>query len=190
MFNTKRLYTAILTIIAMTVMGSLSLAHPSSVATPLAGWWQSVETGKSIYFHKFENKFAGSTRSYYSDGSPSDYLFQFNLPKDGLKPNQKIQGKVLSLDGYYGCAFEENASLYLDDNNLMHLEYTLLRFHLRTTQQRSSIPNGWESIRSIDWTGWGWVEYERIVPIERWRTIKSECIIDQKTNYYQTLQIN
>lgn len=159
-------------------------AHAQS---PIEGLWWSLESGDSIKFTQFGSSLTGSTRSYYSEGSPSDYFFSFNLPNTPIQPNQVIKGTMRSADGYYGCLFDQPAELMMTSNREIKLRFPLLTFHLRTESVRNPDVDGYTSTWQVDWTGWGWVESVSYFPIQAWRVTSKECIIDQVNWFNKSL---
>lgn len=147
--------------------------------SPLEGLWCSLESGQSIKLTQFGSNLTGSTRSFYSDGSPSDYFFSFILPQAPIQPNQIIKGTIRSVDGYYGCLFDQPAELMMASNREIKIRFPLLTFHLRTESVRNPDADGYTSSRQVDWTGWGWIESVSYFPIQAWRVTSKECIIDQ-----------
>lgn len=148
--------------------------------SPLEGEWTNVDGSKTVRFNEFNGKLTLAVRAYYSDGSPSDYFFEFKLPKAGVKADEIIHGRMRSVDGYYGCLFDEPAEIMLTASGQLKVHHTLLTFHTRTTSVRDRDREGWGYQRRVDWTDWGWVETVHSFPIERWRVTNVECVIDQR----------
>lgn len=151
------------------------------------GSWKVEDGSKIIRIQEFADKLTFTTRSYYSNGAPSDYFFEFKMQKSvPALPGNIILGRVRSLDGYYGCVFDEPAELMLTDSGTLKIHYPLLTFHRVTRSVREGKP-GRHYRRVVDWNGWGWVERYYSFPIERWKVISSECVIDQKN--WQTQEL-
>ncbi len=145
----------------------------------LSGVWRTEDGATVVRLVDFEGRLTLKTRSYYSNGAPSDYFFEFRVPTHrDVMPGEILQGRLRSLDGYYGCVFDESAQAQLTTEGKLKLHYPLLTFHRETRSVRDG--NGYGYRRVIDWNGWGWVETVYSYPIERWRVISSECVIDQR----------
>lgn len=142
--------------------------------------WQSADGRAVVRFVEFNGKLTLNTRSYYSNGTPSDYFFEFWMPEGrDVRPGEVIQGRLRSLDGYYGCVFDEHAQMQLTTDGTLKVHYPLLTFHRETRSVRDG--NGGRHYRRvIDWNGWGWVETVYSYPVERWRVISSECVVNQR----------
>lgn len=154
----------------------------------IQGSWKVEDGSKIIRIQEFADKLTFTTRSYYSNGAPSDYFFEFKMQKAGqVLPGEILQGRVRSLDGYYGCVFDEPAELMLTDSGTVKVHYPLLTFHRVTRSVRDGRP-GRHYRRVVDWNGWGWVERYYSFPIERWKVISTECVIDQKN--WQTQELS
>lgn len=148
-------------------------------ARSLEGAWQSEDGSTTVRLYEFNGLLTLNTRSYYSNGAPSDYFFEFKVPTDrDVEPGEILQGRLRSLDGYYGCVFDEPAQAQLAQDGRLKLHYPLLTFHRETRSVRENGGRGY--YREIDWTGWGWVERIYSFPIDRWRVISCECVVDQR----------
>ncbi|WII72533.1 hypothetical protein QJS83_01445 [Bdellovibrio sp. 22V] len=148
-------------------------------ASNLEGEWSSVDGRAVVSLIEFDGKLTMNTRSYYPNGAPSDYFFEFRVPQDrDVEPGEILQGRLRSIDGYYGCVFDEPAKAQLTHDGKLKLHYPLLTFHRETRSVRQGVGRGY--YREIDWTGWGWVERYYSFPIERYRVISCECVIDQR----------
>lgn len=159
----------------LTLMMSLNARAESN----LEGTWRAEEGGALVRLVEFNGLLTLKTRSYYSNGAPSDYFFEFRVPSHReVMPGEILQGRLRSLDGYYGCVFDESAQAQLTTEGKLKLHYPLLTFHRETRSVRDGNGHGYR--RVIDWNGWGWVETVYSYPIERWRVISSECVIDQR----------
>ena len=168
---------------------SLSILMTGSIVfaqSPLEGEWTNIDGTKKVRFAEFNGKLTLNTRAYYSTGEPSDYFFEFQLPKTGVKPDEVIQGRLRSVDGYYGCLFDETAELMLTSDGKLKIHHPLLTFHTRTRSVRER-DGGYVYRREVDWNGWGWVETVTSFPIDRWRVLSVECVIDQRNWSTHTL---
>lgn len=142
--------------------------------------WQTADGNQIVRFVEFNGKLTLNTRSYYPNGAPSDYFFEFYMPVRGdVQPGETLQGRLRSIDGYYGCVFDEPAQAKLTTEGTLKLHYPLLTFHRETRSVRDG-NGGYGYRRSIEWNGWGWVESIYHFPIEKWRVISSECVIVQR----------
>lgn len=161
-------------------MALLSLIGFSAQAgSNLEGTWMSEDGKATVRLVEFNGRLTLNTRSYYYNGAPSDYFFEFRVPTDrDVRPGEILQGRLRSLDGFYGCVFDEEAQAQLTEDGKLKLHYPLLTFHRETRSVRQGIGHGYR--RVIDWNGWGWVETVYAFPIERWRVISCECVIDAK----------
>lgn len=149
-------------------------------ASNLEGSWMTQNGQKMVDLVEFNGFLTMNTRSFYSNGAPSDYFFEFTVPTNReVMPGETIQGRVRSVDGYYGCVFDEQAQAQLTPEGFLKVNYPLLTFHRETRSVRDG-SGGYHYRRNVDWTRWGWVETVYSFPIERWRTISSECVIDQR----------
>lgn len=142
--------------------------------------WQTQDGSQIVRFVEFNGKLTLNTRSYYANGAPSDYFFEFQLPPHrDVQPGEILQGRLRSLDGYYGCVFDEKAQAQWTVDGTLKLHYPLLTFHRETRSVRDGNA-GHHYRRVIDWNGWGWVEKVYYFPVERWRVVSSYCVIDQR----------
>ncbi|MEK2646981.1 hypothetical protein [Bdellovibrio sp. BCCA] len=163
--------------IALAAVSFLGLS--AQAGSNLEGEWRSEDGKAVVRLVEFNGKLTLNTRSYYSNGAPSDYFFEFRVPTDrDVRAGEILQGRLRSIDGYYGCVFDEEAQAQLAEDGKLKLHYPLLTFHRETRSVRQGIGVGYR--RVIDWNGWGWVETIYSFPIERWRTISSECVVDAK----------
>lgn len=157
------------------VLGGLSRA-----ASSLEGSWRTEDGGKTVRLVEFNGLLTMNTRSYYSNGAPADYFFEFALPSArDVQPGETIQGRMRSIDGYYGCVFDEDAQVQLTPEGHLKVNFPLLSFH-RVTRSVRDGHGGHRYRRTVDWNRWGWVETVYSFPIERWKVISSECVIDQR----------
>lgn len=162
------------------VLSFFFLASFAFAESAIEGAWKVQDGSKVIRIHTYADKVTFNTRSYYSNGAPSDYFFEFKIPNASrITPGTILQGRLRSLDGYYGCIFDEPAEMQLVDEESWKIHYPLLTFHRVTRSVRDGRP-GRHYRRVIDWNGWGWVERYYSFPVERWRVVSSECVIDQR----------
>lgn len=158
---------------------ALFLTMSASAYSRLDGFWTTEDGSKQIRAVEFGGRLTMNTRSFYADGTPSDYFFEFFLPPHrDVQPGEMLQGRLRSIDGKYGCVFDEPSQAQLGHDGKLKLHYPLLTFHREDRSARQTI--GYEYRRVIDWNGWGWVETIYAFPIERWRVIYSECVIDAR----------
>lgn len=150
-----------------------------SAQASLEGAWRNLENTYQVYIGEFEGKATFHTRSFYDNGAPSDYFFEIQVPNDfAQNPQQVLKGRLRSVDGYYGCLFDEELKAQLTSEGTLKLHYPLLTFHRVTRSVREGVGRSYERI--VEWTSWGWVESVRSFPIERYRVISSECVITSK----------
>ncbi len=160
----------------LAVIASVFFGANAFAGSVLEGIWENYERTARAQFIEFDGKLTMNTRSYYSNGAPSDYFFEFNLPKHReVQPGEVLEGRVRSIDGYYGCLFDEPAKAQLAHDGTLKLNYPLLTFTRETRSVRDSVGRHYERI--VDWNGWGWVERIHSYPVERWRVISNECVI-------------
>ncbi|XGC80554.1 hypothetical protein ACES2L_14590 [Bdellovibrio bacteriovorus] len=163
--------------LVLTLLTFVSLS--SFAASNLEGEYSNLDGTYHVRLHEFDGRLTLNTRSYYPNGAPSDYFFEFKVPANrDVQPGEILNGRLRSLDGYYGCVFDEPAKAQLEANGNLKLHYPLLTFHRETRSVRDSRGSGYR--RVVDWNGWGWVETVYRFPLERWRVISSECVIVQK----------
>ncbi|AHI07120.1 hypothetical protein BDW_13100 [Bdellovibrio bacteriovorus W] len=150
-----------------------------SAQASLEGVWRNLDNTYQVHIGEFQGKATFHTRSFYDNGAPSDYFFELQIPKDfPQNPQQILKGRLRSVDGYYGCLFDEELQAQLTAEGALKLHYPLLTFNRVTRSVREGIGRSYE--RTVEWTSWGWVERVRSFPIERYRVISSECVIKGK----------
>jgi len=150
-------------------------------AQTLDGNWRSLAPGgKTVRFTSFQDKLTMRTDAYYSNGAQVIYFFDFQVPTQTPVPTQKVfKGRVRSLDGLYGCVFDEKAELHVTAEGTLKLYFPLLTYHQKIRSVRE-LDGGFYYERVIDWSDWGWVESVTSFPTERWRVLSTECVIDQR----------
>jgi hypothetical protein len=157
---------------------SILLGHSAFAYSQLEGTWYGKD-GKQVELIEFNGSLTVHTRSYYSNGAPSDYFFEFQIPQDhDIQAGEIVKGRLRSIDGYYGCLFDEEAQMTLDFDGTLKMNFPLLAFHREIRSVRGD--RGSVSRRYVDWTRWGWVETVYRFPIERWTVISNTCVIDKK----------
>ncbi|WP_246845165.1 hypothetical protein [Bdellovibrio sp. NC01] len=158
-----------------------ALALPA-FAGPLEGLYRNIDGTKEVRVTQFDRSLTLNTVSYYSTGQAVNWFFEFILPQNGnVAVGQKVTGRVRSLDGYYNCVFDEKAFLLKEADGTLKIHHPLLTYHRETRSVRyNQGRGGYYYGRQVDWTGWGWVETGYYFPIERWRVVSSECVIDQR----------
>lgn len=165
---------------ALVLILSLVVSSSAFAYSQLEGAWYGKD-GKFIELIEFNGSITIHTRSYYSNGAPSDYFFEFTVPQDrDVQAGEVVTGRLRSVDGYYGCLFDEEAHMTLDFDGSLKMSFPLLVFHREIRSEREPIGRG--SYRQVDWTRWGFVESVYHFPVERWRVVSSKCVIDQKIN--------
>ncbi|WP_291515835.1 hypothetical protein [Bdellovibrio sp. ArHS] len=158
---------------------ALALSFDAVAASNLEGQWMTEDGQATVRLVEFDGLLTMNTRSYYYNGAPSDYFFSFRVPKNrDVQPGEILEGRLRSVDGFYGCLFEEPAKAQLTQEGRLKLHYPLLTFHRETRSVVDRGPGGYR--RVVDWNGWGWVETVYHFPLERWRVISSECVIDAR----------
>lgn len=162
-------------------VATLLLSAPAALAARnLEGAWTARGPGgQTVEFVAFADVLTAQTRSYYATGEPSDYFFSFLLPEGrDVVPGEILPGRLRSVDGLYGCLFDEKAELMLTPDGDLKIHFPLLTFHREIRSVRET--RGHRYRRVVDWTGWGWVERVRHFPIDEWRVISNECVIDAR----------
>lgn len=159
---------------------SLLVTSSAFAYSQLEGAWYGND-GKYVELIEFNGAITVHTRSYYHNGAPSDYFFEFQIPQDrDVQAGEVIKGRLRSIDGYYGCLFDEEAQMTLDFDGSLKMNFPLLAFHREIRSERERIGTGY--YRQVDWTRWGFVESVYRFPVERWRVVSSKCVIDRKIN--------
>lgn len=163
----------------------MMMASPAFAYSHLEGSWYGHD-GKPVEMVEFDGVLTMHTRSHYANGAPSDYFFEFAVPQNReVQAGEIYEGRLRSIDGYYGCVFDEPAKLSLDFDGRLKISFPLLAFHREIRSERED--RGHVYYREVDWTRWGFVETIYHFPIERWRVISSRCIIDKKIPTTSTL---
>ncbi len=152
----------------------------SKATSALEGSWSTEDGSKLIQINEFNGTATWMTESYYSNGIAVNWFFQYTLPTGrDVKIGETIQGRVRSVDGYYNCAFDELAEAQLQSSGVLKVHFPLLSYHRETRSVRDG-KDAYYYEHTLDWSGWGWVETSYGFPIERYRVISSECLIDQR----------
>lgn len=172
--------TYIFSILALVLVGS-------TAAASLEGTYRTEDGLKEVRLVQFGSSLTMNTVSYYHDGSAVNWFYEFVVPAN-MKADDVVEGRVRSLDGYYGCVFDEKAYLQKDPQGQLKIRQPLLSYHRETRSIRDDRYNGHYYEYRVDWTGWGWVESGYRFPIERWKVISSKCVIDQR-NWVNSLLI-
>lgn len=162
------------------VAALLSLPLMAKAQSSLEGLYQSEDGTKQVRMVQFNQSLTLNTVSYYSTGAAVNWFFEFILPANGqVKAGETVNGRVRSLDGYYNCVFDEKAFLQSDSQGNVKIHFPLLTYHRETRSVRDgNAGRVWG--QTVDWTGWGWVSTGYSFPVERWRVISSECVVDQR----------
>jgi hypothetical protein len=162
------------------IFGSSAMAY-----SHLEGTWFGKD-GKQIELIEFDGTLSIHTRSYYSNGAPSDYFFEFQIAQDReVQAGEIIEGRLRSIDGYYGCLFDQPAKMTLDYDGRLKMNFPLLAFHREIRSVRDE--EGSVYRRQIDWTRWGYIERIYNFPIYRWRVVSNNCVIDKAIPTTSTL---
>lgn len=158
----------------------LLLLPLSSSAHNLEGAWTARGPGgQTVQFEVFDDVLTAQTRSYYATGEPADYFFSFLLPRGrDVEVGEILPGRLRSVDGLYGCLFDEKAELMLTAEGDLKIHFPLLTFHREIRSVREE--RGVRYRRRVDWSRWGWVERITSFPIEEWRVVSNECIVDAR----------
>ncbi|MDG0815234.1 hypothetical protein [Bdellovibrio svalbardensis] len=159
----------------------LAVPLMASAQSSLEGLYRNEDNSKQVRLVQFNRSLTMNTVSYYSTGAAVNWFFEFILPAGrDVKVGETITGRVRSLDSYYNCVFDEKAFIQKDFQGNLKINHPLLTYHRETRSVRDNSGGGYQYGRRVDWNGWGWVETGYYFPIERWRVISSECVIDQR----------
>jgi hypothetical protein len=165
---------------AMVLILSMLMASSAFAYSQLEGTWFGKD-GKRVELVEFNSALTIHTRSYYADGSPSDFFFEFQVPAHrDVEAGEVIEGRLRSIDGYYGCVFDQPAKMSLDFDGRLKVNFPRLVFHREIREVREDRGFGYR--KEVDWTRWGWVETVYHFPIERWTVVSNKCVIDDKIN--------
>lgn len=147
----------------------------------LEGNWRTADDAKLIPIAEFHGLVTLNTISYHNNGASVNWFFQFSLPSPqrDLAPGEILSGRVRSVDSYYNCVFDEPAQAQLQKDGVLKIHFPLLTYHRETRSVRER-RRGYYERRTIDWDGWGWVETRYSFPIDRYRVLNSQCVIDQR----------
>lgn len=166
------------------IFGLLQIASASSI---LEGEWHPLDSQDSVRLVEFNHLLTFSGQSYYSNGAEVKWFFKYSLPKDRqVNPGELLNGRVRSVDSYYNCVFDEKAQAQLQADGTLKIHFPTLTYHRETRSVRDG-RSGHYYERQVDWTDWGWVERIYHFPIERYRVISSECVVDQRNWITQVL---
>lgn len=164
----------------LSVIVALVLPAMAQAQSSFEGLYQNEDGSKQVRLTEFNRSLTLNTTSYYSTGQQVNWFFEFIMPTNHqVKDGETINGRVRSVDAYYNCVFDEKAFIQKDAQGNVKIHYPLLTYHRETRSVRDGYQGGYYQ-RTVDWTGWGWVETGYHFPIERWRVISSECVIDQR----------
>ncbi|WP_413289002.1 hypothetical protein [Bdellovibrio sp. HCB337] len=164
-------------ILAMLFLSFPLFVHAGSV---FDGNWSTQDGSKLIPIAEFDGSVTLSTSTYYNNGALVTWFFEFKLPPGGdAKVGEVINGRVRSIDGYYSCVFDEKAKLQLQSDGALKIHFPLLTYHRETRSVRDPRQGHYQE-RYVSWDGWGWVETRYSFPIDHYRVISSECIVDQR----------
>ncbi|MBO9666675.1 MAG: hypothetical protein J7501_07650 [Bdellovibrio sp.] len=153
------------------------LAH----ASIFEGTYQNQNGTYQADLIEFNSSITLNTASFYANGAPINWFFEFRLPKNHeVKVGETVEGRVRSVDSYYGCVFDEPAKMKMEANGNVKIHFPLLTYHLETRSVRETVGHWYQ--KRIDWTGWGWVVTKYNFPIERYKVISTECVVVQRNN--------
>lgn len=172
--------------ILMVVCGLL-IPFIASAASVLDGTWNTEDNSKQIRISEFNGSVTLSTSSNYANGALVSWFFNYNLPQGrDIQVGETIQGRVRSVDGYYNCIFDERAEAKLEATGTFKVHFPLLTYH-RETRMVNDGRGGYYNQHAVDWTGWGWVETNYGFPIDHYRVVSSDCVVDQRNWVTNTL---
>ncbi|WP_413292470.1 hypothetical protein ACLSU7_13770 [Bdellovibrio sp. HCB185ZH] len=135
---------------------------------------------------EFDGSVTMNTTSFYANGAQVNWFFEFKMPKNhDVQVGETVKGRVRSVDGLYGCVFDEKAEMKMEKDGVVKIRFPLLTYHFETRSVTERVGTGYR--RYVDWTGWGWVERGYHFPIERYRIISQECVVTQRNNTVNVL---
>jgi len=165
----------------------LFLSLNAQAASIVEGHWNNEDGTKQVRVNEFNGSVTFNTNSYYINGAEVNWFFEYKLPKGrDIQVGETIKGRVRSVDGYYGCVFDEKAEAKLEAPGVFKIHFPLLSYHLETRSARDG-NGGYYYEYTVDWTSWGWVETYYGFPIERYRTLSAKCVVDQRSWITNTL---
>ncbi|WP_413582761.1 hypothetical protein [Bdellovibrio sp. HCB288] len=157
----------------------MALVPAVSSANIFEGTYENKSRTAQADLIEFDGSVTMNTTSFYANGAAVNWFFDFKMPKNReVKVGETVKGRVRSVDGLYGCVFDEKAEMKMEANGVVKIRFPLLTYHFETREVRERVGTGYR--RYIDWTGWGWVERGYRFPIERYRIISQECVVTQK----------
>ncbi|WP_413576081.1 hypothetical protein ACLVWU_16985 [Bdellovibrio sp. HCB290] len=157
----------------------MALAPAVSIANIFEGTYENKSRTAQADLIEFDGSVTMNTTSFYANGAAVNWFFDFKMPKNHeVKVGETVKGRVRSVDGLYGCVFDEKAEMKMEANGVVKIRFPLLTYHFETREVRERIGTGYR--RYVDWTGWGWVVHGYHFPIERYKIISQECVITQK----------
>lgn len=156
---------------------ALSLGQLSLASGSFDGQWASVESGEVTQLLEFEGVVTFTTKSYYTNGAEVNWFFSFK--GHDAKPGAILKGRVRSVDGFYSCVFDEDLKAQMQADGSLKISFPILVYHRESKFGRTS-RTGYYFEREVDWSDWRWVERIYKFPVETYRLISTECVIDQK----------
>lgn len=158
----------------------IGIPQMTLAASPIEGRWRTQDNSKLVEINVFDGLATINTRSFYSNGASVDWFFEYSLPQGReLRVGEVVQGRVRSIDAYYNCVFDEPAQAMMESTGALKVHYPLLTYHRETKSVRDP-RGGYYRERRVDWSRWGWVETYYGFPIDRYRVVSSECVVDQR----------
>ena len=158
----------------------------SPAASLMEGSWKSSDGSKLVEITEFNGSVTFSTTAYYNNGAEVNWFFDYRLPKGrDAQVGETNKGRVRSVDGYYNCVFDESAEAKLESNGILKIRFPLLTYHRETRSVREG--GGYYHERRVVWDGWGWTETRYGFPVDRYRVVSSECVVDQRNWVTNTL---
>lgn len=159
----------------------LGMPFAGFAASSLEGNWRSLSSSQMVTISEFDGSLTFKAQSFYADGSPVDWFFQFQLPPGrDAAAGEIVSGRVRSVDGYYNCVFDESAKAQLQKDGTLKIHFPVLTYHRETRSVREPGPGYYETRHYIDWNGWEWVSTRYFFPVDRYRVISSQCVVDQR----------
>jgi hypothetical protein len=156
-----------------------AVASTSMAISALEGTWNTEIPGKTVEFVEFGGSLTMNTQSFYPNGAAINWFYEFDLPPGrDAQPGEILQGRVRSVDGFYGCVFDMPAHLELDVDGRLKMNFPILSYHVVSYPVNGPVI-GVGSRTTVSWNGWGWIQQVCNFPIQQWYYANA-CVVDQQ----------
>ncbi|WP_413558879.1 hypothetical protein [Bdellovibrio sp. HCB209] len=170
-------------IVALMVMALPVISQAGNI---FEGTYENKNRTAEVDLVEFDGSVTMNTTAFYGNGAAVNWFFDFKMPKGrDVQVGETVKGRVRSIDGLYGCVFDEKAEMKMEAGGIVKIRFPLLTYHMETRSVRERIGTGYR--RYVDWNGWGWVERGYHFPIERYRVISTECVVTQRNHTVNVL---